>query len=232
MKEHPILFSGPMVRAILEGRKTVTRRVVKEELPAKTDATKRSPYGFYRDRDTGLFKVLGSVQFVRQTNERVANRGLKAPYEVGDRLWVRETWQPHPEAGVRFPEGSIPADAVVYAADLTKEEYNDSKPWKPSIYMPRAASRITLEVVGVRAERLKEITNEDALKEGIESDDYLERIEFQEIAAPVEGLPTTYLTPRTEFKRIWDSINGKKHPWDSNPWVWRVEFKVLEAAED
>lgn len=173
MNERPIIFSGPMVRAILDGRKTQTRRVVKLNASGRAQRKGRNWH-------------LADPECV-----------LACPYGVpGDRLWVRETWQ----------DGN---GGIYYATDG-----NTAAPWKPSIYMPRWASRITLEVVSVRVERLNEIGEEDAIAEG----------------SQCAGVPAS-LTNRGAFAKLWDSINAKTHPWASNPWVWVVEFKRLEATD-
>ena len=104
----------------------------------------------------------------------------------------------------------------LYAADFGGWAYSnesDLKPWRPSIFMPRAASRITLKVTGVRVERLQDISEEDAQAEGV---DFL-------------PLAPAALTHRTSYSGLWDKINGKKHPWSSNPWVWCIEFRRDDA---
>jgi len=182
VKERPILFSAPMVRAILDGRKTQTRRVVKPQ-PQVTTPTDASWHDAKRDMWRNL------SQFARDC----------CPYGVvGDRLAVRETWQ---EVG----------DAFYYRATDEQRHASILGEWKPSIHMPRKACRITLEITGVRVERLNEISVVDCHAEGI--------------------APTWEGEFETEaFERLWDSINGKKHPWSSNPWVWVLEFKRIGGA--
>ena len=136
MTERPILFSGPMVRAILEGRKTMTRRVIKLQPTGAADVQ---------------YRVAAAVTMP------VSGRQQVCPYgRVGDHLWVRETWAPHawPPTGPSYQ----------YAAD---DQYPAPERWRPSIHMPRAASRITLEVLNVRVERLHDISEEDAKAEGV-----------------------------------------------------------------
>jgi len=198
MKERPILFSSPMVRAILDGRKTQTRRVAKienHEGHPMLDESRRNP-GY---------------------NVRTVIQGIieKCPYgTVGDRLWVRETHTDIPSYDV----GGEPTVALMYKADF---DYVYSPPggWTPSIFMPRMASRITLEITNIRVERLQDISESDAKKEGVHHSD----------GKPDEyGFPTEMVaTARGEFSHLWDHINGKKIPWDSNPWVWVIEFKRL-----
>ena len=142
MKEHPILFSTPMVRAILEGRKTKTRRVAKPETVRLIEECMGDP----------LFSLNVGLHLKR----------IKPPYAVGDRFWVRETFAPF--------VGAMGRGAIYKADDVhaTPLEMCLGNKWRPSIHMPRWASRITLEVTGVRAQRLQDITPEDAWEEGFE----------------------------------------------------------------
>ena len=194
MKEHPILFSTPMVRAILEGRKTQTRRVIQPQ-----------PEITFRPIDDKCNEVIWS------DSKRVLSIGgggdvLGAcvrelcPYGYrGDHLWVRETW---------LQDGDI----YLYKADFGKGILSDSwnGHWKPSIHMPRKASRLTLEIVNIRAERLQDISEEDARAEGAGW--------WQPI-----GKNKTYIL---DFGMLWNSINSARgYGWDVNPWVWVVEFK-------
>jgi hypothetical protein len=170
-KERPILFSGPMVLAILEGRKTMTRRVRKPQ-PKLFDTTARMVIG--------------------------------CPYgQPGDRLYVKETFLPWDASGG--------VEKYLYRATEHGTAYDGS--WKSPLFMPRKASRITLEITGVRVERVQEITWEDAKAEGITYDGFPDSAcEFY----------------RQEFKILWDSINAKRgFGWDVNPWVWVIEFKQI-----
>jgi len=215
--ERAILFSGPMVRAILAGTKTQTRRVVSPRPPRVEDVHAKAgiDYGWFTDRRTpGRFQVSGPVWAVRELGGSIADTGLSCPYGVvGDRLWVRETfalvWP-----GEYAPE-SVHENRVEYHAD-TGAKYPGGWPndcgddpdcgrWKPSIHMPRWASRITLDVTGVRVERLQEISRADADAEGV---------------ASILGHPESFAT-------LWNSINGKREgrTWADNPWVWCVEFR-------
>lgn len=208
MKERPILFSGEMVKAILEGRKTQTRRVVKGAWHESEGYLQSDPGGDGGEWWFGCAKVPAS--FV-----------TRCPYGTpGDRLWVKETWcaewggsqecgDEHPIFGVRYLADNAwnerPCPAVEQSVWYSQ--------WRPSIFMPRWASRITLEIVSVRVEGLQEITEDDVVAEGIEF--------------PCEE-PETSEHPVgcvCEYRNLWDRINGNKHPWSSNPWVWRIEFK-------
>lgn len=197
MKERPILFSGPMVRAILDGHKTQTRRVVDLREFQQTDTR---GYDFcFRDRE------------MRWHDYRMADLiRSKCPYGApGDRLWVREKWCYY---GGREYEYQRERSAVVYAA-APDSQHRHNHDWRPSIHMPRWASRLTLEVVSVRVERLNEISRGDAMSEGCP---------FPNMAKGPD--------PRDWFRELWDSINAAKHPWSSNRWVWVVEFKRIDAA--
>jgi hypothetical protein len=226
MTERPILFSAPMVRAILEGTKTQTRRVVK---PCK---------------DAGIGCELAPNELAGEVN---AGDFLNALCQPGDRLWVRETSRAHEltdkeaeadtfgvieRLGLEVPPCGL--DGVVYAADNAFREiensYDASMRWAkmhayrgaqgatvPAIHMPRWASRITLEVTGVRVERLQGISEADAIAEGVEQ-------------SP-DGKFPNYLSPSgyagnsvSSYRTLWESINGPGS-WAANPWVWVVEFK-------
>lgn len=195
IKERPILFSGEMVRAILDGRKTQTRRVVKPQ-PSQSEYEPESLYisGRTTERQEHNGKVIakGSPYYATTSVIEFAKR---CPYgQPGDRLWVRETF-----ASMFKDEGP-----VCYRAT---ESGMHSGPWKPSIFMPRWASRITLEIVSVRVERLQDISDADAQEEGCYPDD----------VNPSCG--AIY-----RFCRLWRDINGEDS-WDANPWVWVVEFR-------
>ena len=189
-KERPIIFSTEMVRAILEGRKTQTRRVIKPQ-PEGMDEF------YFRDfrRDFG---------------------GRKCPHgQVGDGLWVKETYYQDPGGG------------IWYRAD-NDEWLQDHESWRTPLFMPRWASRITLEITGLRVERLQDITQRDAVNEGVifmggmfdEADQapWCPSLKDQEPMA----------SPRDAYGRLWDSLNAKRgYAWESNPWVWVIEFKRL-----
>lgn len=193
IKERPILFSGPMVRAILEGRKTQTRRIVKG-----TALEWLAP---------GMF----TPEFVADPGNRLCPYG-----QPGDRLWVRETWS---NLNADFPAVD---PHFVYRADE-----NDHGPvtWKPSIHMPRAASRLLLEVTDVRVERLQDISEDDARAEGVLENPTGDTLhDFWHYAG--DGCWGAFNAVHS-FESLWQSINGPES-WDENPWVWAVTFKRIE----
>ena len=208
MKERPILFSAPMVRAILDGSKTQTRRVVK---PRK-DAT----FGC-------LLRPNELAGEVNAGNFENSHYGLP-----GDRLWVRETWQgplvDDFESFVANPDKFQNPEFCEYAADgrpapefITVDDEIVQR-WRPSVHMPRWASRILLEVTGVRVEKLRDISESDAKAEGARSADPATGREC--ILDPSMG------SYRLHYRDIWESINGPGS-WDVNPRVWVIEFKAI-----
>ena len=248
--ERPILFSAPMVRALLDGSKTQTRRVVKA----------------IGDGDVRLLKILrgkgkGCAAYLTNNGIEWAPVGGEqrlpyprwtdcAPYEVGDRLWVRETF-------------AVVDGDVLYRADMTDEQLreeravkrlmNGGEPWRPSIFMPRAASRITLEVTEVRVQRVQEISGEDARAEGVRypvSDEGCPPGKVKPLISVPDGMqravewgifktprhpdartPTHDDLSRLAFSLLWDSINGKRgFGWDANPWCWCVSFRRVQEA--
>lgn len=179
MKERPILFSGPMVRALLAGQKTQTRRIVKE-VHCKDSGVTLAPCEIAGEVNGGDYRL--------------------CPYGAfGGRLWVRET---HYVQSAGYADGS--GKLILYKADG-----DAPTTWTPSIHMPRWASRITLEVTGVRVERLQEISAADAVAEGCQS-----------------------CTPYDQFRALWSFIHTADGPngWAANPWVWVISFKVLENS--
>lgn len=196
MKERPILFSGPMVRAILEGRKTQTRRIAKDR-----DGITVHPNG----------QVLARGGWLPE---------LCCPYgKPGDRLWVKETFQMHATlAGIRVTYREGNADAWIEPPE-TWEMIPDDNHWRPSLFMPRWASRITLEIEAVRVERIIEITAEDCIAEGI----YQQGGQWI-IDGSVTGLG--WMQPEGAYRELWESINGLGS-WDANPWVWVIQFRRI-----
>lgn len=224
-KERPILFSGAMVRAILEGRKTLTRRAVKGLQIPKEDASQgetRHRWSAVGQRDKRYgFCVFGETE--EACAMELGEFGA-CPYgSRGELLWVRESFTDLRGTGIEHrPDPAGPLQRYAFAADSppgsasdeTRKDYGIK--WKPSIHMPRSACRILLEITDVRVERLQDIKEEQAIAEGVCS----RAVEsFQ--GAGVDR-PAGFA-----FRDIWASINGDES-WQANPWVWVVEFKRIE----
>lgn len=209
MKERPILFSGPLVRAILDGRKTQTRRVVR--LPCPPDHVS------YWDDDGDELCPVSAFGVDGQAWPLARPSPIRYTYgQPGDRLWVRETIR-----RVGEPRGPERWCASEYAAD-GQPTVGDCWPWKrnflPPMHCPRVLSRIDLEVTGVRVERVQDITEEDAMAEGVDPFPF-----------DPEGDCWTDGKHRTAFDYLWGEINGwqGEKSWVENPWVWVVEFRRL-----
>lgn len=212
VKERPILFNTEMVKAVLEGRKTQTRRVIKMRDGSLAEDEDISTW-----EDGGLDKVMDFTINYPYWKE------LKCPYgKPGYRLWVRETYVPNyfdinQEYG---NNNGYKADWTASAAEVCKEPK-----WKPSIFMPRHASRILLEITDIRVERVQDITESEAIAEGVE---LLNNSPFNQWKSYKEK-GRFHLHAWQSFQSLWNSINEKRgFGWDVNPWVWVVEFKRIE----
>lgn len=220
MNIKPILFNTDMVRAILDGRKTVTRRVIKPQ----------------PDQETQIWMV---------GQDKALLGASTCPFGApGDILYVRETWQYAYDMDgndqiiegtgryLYYSENPMPFNDWI---DPDTGEHKEHMPWKPSIHMPKEAARIWLKVTNVRVERLKDITTEEALKEGCTGEpcDYVNQGAF--------GCTDCYNTgwlypPEAEFVELWNSTIKKQdlntYGWDANPWVWVIEFERCEKPEE
>lgn len=215
VRERPILFSGEMVRAILDGRKTQTRRVIRPQPLLLADCF---------DRPGGWIWPPGSEpgedgsRWPADATDASPVMADHCPHgQPEDHLWVREMWR---------MSGGPQSQFVVYRADETRnpldgfwaEVQRYGTNWRPSIHMPRWASRITLEVTGVRVERLQDITEEEAEQEGSNGCS-------AESPCPISDLSKPFVCG---FAQTWNSLNAKRgYPWQSNPWVWVVDFSRL-----
>lgn len=206
MAERPILFNGVMVRAILAGRKTQTRRAVKPQ--PHIDACGNfcwDGWNYGQDIEGRPLSKSLAAQIPSSRTGRV-----HCPYgKVGDRLWVRETWGTWDQGFDTAEESGF----TVYRAD---DERPEPKRWRPSIHMPRWACRLVLEITNVRVERLQKISEPNCEAEG---------------ATGGHGSIPGYgyaATPKEHFEHIWTSTGGD---WDANPWVWVIEFKRVTGTE-
>lgn len=197
----PMLFNTEMVRAILSGQKTCTRRVVKPQ-PAQPYIIEKTLTGFWMDVEDGAG----------------TDYQYKPPCRPGDILYVRETWN-----GITFGNAKVGyTDLYWYKAD--DESQNPADKWRPSIHMPREAARIWLRVTGVRVERLQEITDEDIQREGVHGDPYtFAASEFYDRPE----LKGNYR--KAQFAGLWNNTikpaDRERYGWAANPWVWVIEFE-------
>lgn len=213
MSERGMIFNAEMVNAILSGRKTQTRRPIKWKQTRFTEIAERDD---------------GSLWPWAEDCERGGDIWFACPYgEIGDRIWVRETWQvihdhidesSHVEYRTYAP--SIPKEKDLYWHTVYAEHFGDESredrgfPWRPAIHMPRWASRILLEITDVRVERLRGLSEEDAKSEGI---------------IPSAGGVLPGWEYRINFRDLWMDIYGTDN-WEANPWVWVIEFKRVEGG--
>jgi hypothetical protein len=181
-----------MVKAILEGRKTQTRRPIK---------------------DTGLYAI-DSKHHLNTEKEKKALINTKSPYKIGDILYVRETWQD-------LINNTGDGLDNYYRADYDEEHQENLKPWKPSIHMPKEAARLFLKVIGVRVEIVNEISESDAVAEGIYG-------LSSKLNIPFNGQANT---PKRVFKYLWDSIYNEKYPWSKKPFVFITDFEIHEVKK-
>ncbi len=214
MKERPILFSAPMVRALLDGSKTQTRRIVLNPGFSPRCWSEAVPH----NNGDGGMGVFGSEAYLRvgfdEASDRCGER-IRCPYGfVGDRLWVRETFA--------VPPGSTRLGDVAFRADRPEP---GAGPWKPSIFMPRWASRLALEVTSVRVERLQSISPDDCLGEGVR----VPRCGCEGCHRSMTICPADGSALIESYATLWDGINRDRAPWSSNPWVWVVGFKRVTA---
>lgn len=203
VREKPIIFSGESVRAIIEGKKVQTRRVVKPQPACFQD---------------GKPVVYCGVPGRGEVKEILCPHG-----QVGDRLWVKETHaireDVDPAIDLQKAKQYLVCRADREPGDNLSDDWHGyGRGWRSPIHMPRWASRLTLEIVEVRVERLAAISEADAYAEGVTIPVHL--------AFASNGNPHLRNEARTVFQGVWDNVNGKKHPWESNCWVWVITFRI------
>jgi hypothetical protein len=222
-KEKPILFSTPMVNAILMGNKSMTRRIVKSK--------------------TGVFDISmntdGSNKWPRNLDEDERwISDMTCPYGyVGDILWVRETWcLKTPYGPEEYYFGYKAFDSCLNIKASSKYDYESPDIWKPSIHMPKEACRLFLKITNIRVERLQDISEEDAIREGILRFGpnhwliYDKTWDISKVAIENGADPITNSALKS-FQSLWTSINGMES-WNLNPWVWVIEFEKVKMPED
>lgn len=199
MKERPMIFSGEMVEAILAGRKTMTRRVVK--IPSWLKKLEPDLSDAFPDKAFGVTTCL-QVPCSDGTVQRLRNPWR---WPEQSRLWVKETLKPSESGITVYKENGCP---TFRDGESVQWQWPSAKTVTQGC--PRWASRITLEITDVRVERLQDMSSADARAEG------------------VEGNPCYEISSVDKFRELWDSINSKTHPWTSNPWVWKIQFEVAK----
>ncbi len=227
----PILFNTEMVRAILDGRKTCTRRLVKTR--------RKDACGFYVTKKTdGSFAGI----YEYDENESMFDNPLEPPYQPGDILYVRETWEhfeccccegdEHGNCYREPQQSALNKSCGCYMYRATDEIYGDAM-WHPSIHMPKEAARIWLKVTDVRVERLQDITPKGAESEGV-GNLFYDDIGYGEKNYGTE-VDTEYGIAKEQFAWLWESTIKKsdldRYGWDANPWVWVIEFERCEKPE-
>ncbi len=222
----PILFNTEMVQALIDGRKTVTRRIIKYKYSNTYFKFRESKYGteFVEMQNNVEGETFGKNEDGTTWHKLLGYIVPKSPYKVGDILYVRETFF-HGDI-LDSNEDIVESDITIYATDDTEKydiDYCDIK-WKPSIHMPKEFARIFLKVTNVRVERLKDITEEQATKEGCVDNRGFIHSHEDEYSNSHSALEV--------FIKLWDSTIKKqdigKYDWGSNPWVWVIEFEVIQ----
>jgi len=227
MKEHPIIFNSEMVRAILDGRKTQTRRIIK---PQPNISVIDSKTLLWPHKKVAILRW-GEIEYMKKEMAKVAS------YQVGDMLWVRETWDFRPITADRIGIIGYKADGATKAIHVP-QGYNPTihRKWRSPYHMPRWAARFFLEITNIRVERVQDITYEDAINEGIEAEEFPCFCATTDCAKiDNELVCDKYILPKHKgetaqagFGILWDSFNAKRgYGWDKNPWVWVIEFKRL-----
>jgi hypothetical protein len=232
MEEHPILCNDAMVRAILAGRQTQDRRPIKVPPFKATRAYPKDGCSSYVIQCINESDTFEMIYWYRDDDSELGiwHEPVRCPWAIGDRLWVREAWAQDLEHNRLFYRADIDGSSgrVPYLMDGAGGfgggvgEARIDK-WRPSIHMPRWASRLTLEITNIRVQQVQDISEGDAEREGWQ---------FQNHPLMKRYDPVTMDTARLWFRDLWDSIYAKRGlGWDANPWVWILDFKVVEWPE-
>lgn len=226
MKEHPILMNSAMVRATLAGTKTQTRRIIKlPPAPVALDEWQASTIGGENGGRTAAGNEVPLQAVIWHTR---TGKTLSCPHgQPGDRIWVRETWRSTGDGGradYMAPRAMQPHQ-VWYEADGAAPESECTGKTRTSIHMPRWASRILMEIVSVRVERLQDISDADIAAEGIDMEALAESQDRYDIVCKGSGA-SGRATERSAWRELWESTGGS---WDANPWVWVIEFSRVKA---
>lgn len=200
-RECPILFSAPMVRAILEGRKTMTRRVVKK--PEQFEIDEDGKFCFSHSPDCGGYCDYACACAGEVIDGHIGWTPYGSNPNHWSRLWVRETFA----YNTMLPKGMHTGPNDLHFKATCDRGRIKSEEWRSPFFLPRWGSRITLKITSIRVERLQDVTEADVIK---------------------EGCPDAILYGTGWFKTLWDEINGGKHPWASNPWVWVYSFEQVK----
>ncbi len=224
-RELPILMSGPMVRAILDKRKTQTRRVVRPQFQEEHTDWPTDPWEYHDPGLRGTWttepRYTTAHDFWVEGDED--DRWRRCPYgQPGDLLYVRETWRSARTYDCLPPRDVVPCVGyevegfVQYEADAPDDHFDSGGRWRRSFHMPNPFARLWLRVTDVRVERVQRITSGDAIREGISPDD------------PILSKPKSLANTIGDFRDLWDSLNAKRgYDWATNPWVWVVEFEPV-----
>ncbi len=234
-----IVLSGTAPRLVITGEKTQTRRLINLPILSDSDGSKRRVFVLPKD----LVEV---NEAIADRKNRGFTRRVASPFWPGQRLWVRETFAlcgyfdtvRLSEMKADWAAHQVKQGLLWYRADGEQplperpkvfEKMNGRGRWRSPRFMPQWASRIILEVTDVRVERLQDISYDDARAEGVETDEFLQRLDEAQSIAVGDCGPIFYPNVKSEFERLWDRINRKRSPWISNPWVWAVSFRLASV---
>lgn len=232
MKTKPILFNTEMVKAILEGRKTQTRRIIKGALDHYEFVSLRTLNRVWDSRFENCPNPLKTEAVFINSRPPFNEVTFKSKHQVGDILWVRETFRQAMHYGFDYPFYQYKdLSTSTHCEIIDTDQIRHDDKWTPSIFMPKQACRLWLEVINVRIERLQDISEADAVAEGIQK--YGPFGEFKGSIHPTGGSMRfrAYDKASRAFQDLWQDINGEDS-WDANPWVWVYTFQKCETPQD